>query len=78
MLQHKYNLNPDIPNSLDYKTAIVQKYDQSVVDSSLKSDAPLHEEQVFLTSQEKDKDFINEADCENIKSNCTYKDWRAV
>jgi len=75
-LQHKFNLNPDIPHKLGYNTDLVHKYDQTYVDSSLKSDAPLDEQRAFLPGSDKGKDFINEDDkCETIESNCQFKNW---
>lgn len=78
-LQHKYNLNGEIPNKINYDTVVVQKYDHPCIEVSLKSaDSPDEERRLFLTNGDKDKDFVNKDSSGQLQSPCLYKDWSAI
>lgn len=77
-LQHKYNLNGEIPNKLSYDTVVVQKYDHPCIAVSLKSDSPDEQRKLFLTNEDRENGFVNKENCGNLQSHCLYKDWAAI
>ena len=81
-LQHKYNINGDIPNKLGYDTVVVQKFNNHpCIEVSLKSNLPIDEEKKNFISDEdkfKDSDYVSTKNNVDVKPNYSYNEWASM
>ena len=78
--------SPTLPNSYSpAPTPIVKRFHQPYIDTNLKAEVTLDECKTFLdkdsqqdSGKDSVEDFVNEDKCENIESNCKYKNWANV
>ena len=72
-IRHKYDINGEIPNKIQYDAVVVQKYQQPCVEVSVKSDSPLEEKKFIFPDDNANHREIDQH-CVNM-TDYSYKDW---